>query len=217
MPRMAELKSTAINYIYIPVSFKNKINYREWFQPMRCFNFKCPCVVGGVMLAGILYMPLLSLATESSPEGVASAPVTVPVSPPAIHSATVMSVSAEEWNAHERQSRSSEPFLMLPGLLTVMQTVVQQPDSGVVLHYPENERGEVWVEELRDWLVALGLSSNRIQLIPGSNGDVINISQVVLMQNPANAQKPLSSPPVIITEPFPIKEATDTINGVEIP
>lgn len=184
---------------------------------MRFFNFKFPCVVGFVMLAGVLYMPLISLATESSPEEVASAPITVPLSPPAIHSATVMSVSAEQWNVHERQSRSGETLLMLPGLLTVMQAVVQQPDSGVVLHYPENERGEVWVEELRDWLVALGLSSNRIQLIPGSNGDVIYISHVPIMQNPANEQKSLSSSSGIITEPFQIKEATDAINGVEIP
>ena len=175
------------------------------------------------MLVGALGMPSPGLAAEVFPEGAESSSPT--------QSAVVLSVSAEQWNAprrdaqvsraqdaqerpQEKSPRSGKALVTLPGLLAVMQNVVQQPGSGVALHYPEDERGEVWVEELRDWLVALGLSSSRIQLIPGSSGDVINISQVVVMKNPPNGKNRL---PQVITEPFQIKEATGVVNGVEIP
>lgn len=178
---------------------------------MRYFNLKYCCVVGCLMLAGALSMPSSGMATEALPEGAALAATTLPAivaSPP---SPTVaLSVSAEQWSA----PHSGEMIVTLPGLLAVMQQVAQQPDSGVALHYPEDERGEVWVEELRDWLVALGLPSSRIQLIPGSSGDVINISQVVVMQGSVDVK---NTPLPVITEPFQIKEVTDAVNGVEIP
>lgn len=178
------------------------------------------------MLAGVLCMPLISKATDAAPDGVTFAPT--PIAAPAfsIQSAAVFSVSAEQWNApcmeaqvsrerpQERFQHNGETLVILPGLLAVMQQVMQQPNSGVVLHYPEDERGEIWAEELRDWLVALGLPSNRIQLIPGSSGDVINISHVAIVKNPADEKNTLSP---VITEPFQIKEATDVVNGVEIP
>lgn len=189
---------------------KYKIIHRSGYQLMRFFNLKGCCVVGHLMLAGILGMPspgtAMDLATEALPESAAS-------SPP-MQGAMGLSVSAEQWKAQEKSPRRGETLVTLPGLLMVMQEVVRQPDSSVMLHYPENERGEVWVEELRDWLVALGLPANRIQLIPGSNGDVINISQGVVMQGAADGK---NTPPSVITEPFQIKEATDVVNGVEIP
>ncbi len=173
---------------------------------MRWFNLKFCYVAGHLMLVGALGMPSPGLATDALSESVASSP--------SMPGAVALSVSAEQWNAQEKSPRSGKTLVTLPGLLAVMQSVVQQPGSGVALHYPEDERGEVWVEELRDWLVALGLSSSRIQLIPGSSGDVINISQVVVMKNPPDGKNRL---PQVITEPFKIKEATDAVNGVEIP
>lgn len=158
------------------------------------------------MMAGALAVPSSGWATEAVPESVA-------FSPSSQH-AVISSVSAAQWNTPENLPRSGEILVTLPGLLAVMENVVQQPGSGVALHYPEDERGEAWVEELRDWLVALGLSSNRIRLIPGSNADVINISQVAITQNQADGK---NTPPSVITEPFQIKEATDAVNGVEIP
>lgn len=110
--------------------------------------------------------------------------------------------------------RRGETIVTLPGLLAVMQQVVQQPGSGVALHYPEDEQGEAWADELRDWLVALGLASNRIQLTPGSNAGVINISLGAAIQS---AEEKRNTPPPVVTEPFQVKEATDAVNGVEIP
>lgn len=186
---------------------------------MRFFNLKYSCVVGCMMWVGALSMPSSGLAVEVFPESAESSPPT--------QGTAALSVTAEQWNApsmdgqvsrpQEKSPRSGETLVILPGLLAVMQKVVRQPGSGVALHYPEDELGEIWVEELRDWLVALGLPSNRIQLIPGSNGDVINISQVVVMQGSMNGQNTPSAPPSVITEPFQIKEVTDTVNGVEIP
>ena len=114
----------------------------------------------------------------------------------------------------ERPPRSGATVVTLPGLSAVMQEVVRQPGSSVALHYPESEDGEAWVDELREWLVALGLSSNRIQVIPGGSGDMVNIIPVNAMRNPADAQ---ASTPSRMAEPFHIEEAAEAANEVEIP
>lgn len=174
---------------------------------MRCFNVKSCYVVGHLMLVGVLGAPLPTMATDAAPDGVTFAPPPTAVAPSPMQDTAVFSVSAEI-------QHSGETLQVLPALLAVMRQVAQQPGSGIALHYPEDERGEASAEELRDWLVALGLPSSHIQLIPGSSGDVINISQVAIVQNPVEGKHTLSP---VITEPFQIKEATDVVNGVEIP
>lgn len=41
-------------------------------------------------------------------------------------------------------------------------------NSLLKIKYPGGDEGTLWVNELRSWLIALGLSSERIELIPGS-------------------------------------------------
>lgn len=41
----------------------------------------------------------------------------------------------------------------------------------IEIHYPGGEEGEVWIQELTDWLVALGVPSRFISVVPGSAAD----------------------------------------------
>lgn len=187
---------------------------------MRYFKLEFCCVVGLLISANFFGGPSAALAAEALPDSV--------VSPPVHQDVVAVGVDIGQWNApcmdgagcQERPQHSAETqrrgetIVTLPGLLAVMQQVVQQPGSGVVLHYPEDEQGEAWADELRDWLVALGLASNRIQLTPGSNAGVINISLGAAIQS---AEEKRNTPPPVVTEPFQVKEATDAVNGVEIP
>jgi hypothetical protein len=56
--------------------------------------------------------------------------------------------------------------------LPVLQRLVNEyehSDRGrIVIRYPGGDRGDAWAVELRDWLVALGISSRHISLEPGS-------------------------------------------------
>lgn len=49
-----------------------------------------------------------------------------------------------------------------------MHRMLQHPDSQLQIRYPGGDEGTLWANELRSWLVALGLTSQRIELIPGS-------------------------------------------------
>ena len=56
--------------------------------------------------------------------------------------------------------------------IPVLQRLVgdfEQSDGGrIVIRYPGGDRGDAWAADLRDWLVALGISSRHISLEPGS-------------------------------------------------
>ncbi|MCW9048400.1 MAG: hypothetical protein OQK46_10015 [Gammaproteobacteria bacterium] len=79
---------------------------------------------------------------------------------------------AETWDI----PRHGEALLTVPELSKVMQVWMDDPSRKIELRYPGGEEGELWVEELKDWFVSLGVPSNIIQLIPGSHAeDIINI------------------------------------------
>ncbi|RDH84940.1 MAG: hypothetical protein DIZ80_05610 [endosymbiont of Galathealinum brachiosum] len=79
---------------------------------------------------------------------------------------------AETWDI----PRHGEALLEVPELSSAMQKWMADPQQKIELRYPGGEEGELWVEELRDWFVTLGVPSGVIQISPGSNAeDVINI------------------------------------------
>jgi hypothetical protein len=46
----------------------------------------------------------------------------------------------------------------------------------IELQYPGGEEGELWVHQLMDWLVALGIPSTSLVAVPGSGkGDIIRL------------------------------------------
>jgi len=69
-----------------------------------------------------------------------------------------------EWSVPKKATT----LLEMPAIKKSMQTLLSEPNSFLKLKYPGGDEGTLWVNELRSWLVALGLSSTRIELVPGS-------------------------------------------------
>lgn len=73
-------------------------------------------------------------------------------------------VSAEEW----ARPRSGERILALQPLAEGVRAWMQSPGGYLLeIKYPGGEEGALWGEELRDWLISLGVPSSGIQVISG--------------------------------------------------
>ena len=84
---------------------------------------------------------------------------------------------AETWD----MQRHGEALLKVPELSTIMKKWMTDPRQIIEFRYPGGEEGELWVEELRDWYIALGVPSDAIQLSLGSDAeDIINIVLIKL-------------------------------------
>jgi len=64
--------------------------------------------------------------------------------------------------------QSGSALVREPALAAVMQEFIATPKARLVLHYPGGDEGSLWVHQVRAWLVALGVSSARIELVPGA-------------------------------------------------
>ncbi len=73
-------------------------------------------------------------------------------------------ITAIEW----AQPRSGEMIRTLPGVRAAMGVLAQSTTSRLSIHHPGGDQAIWWAEELRGWLISLGLSSKRIDLVPGS-------------------------------------------------
>jgi len=76
-------------------------------------------------------------------------------------------LQAEQWEL----ARSGESILSLPVLNQVMKAWLQDKKKKIEIQYPGGEEGEFWVQQLSDWLVALGIPSERMVTVPGSGAD----------------------------------------------
>lgn len=76
----------------------------------------------------------------------------------------VYSISAAEWS----QPRSGERVMTLVPVAELLQQWQQDSVGKIELLYPGGESGLLWAKELQDWLVALGIPSNQIQIRIGS-------------------------------------------------
>ncbi len=99
-------------------------------------------------------------------------------------------VGAEVWAS----PRQAETFLQHEGVGQLVRALLQAPESRLQLRYPDNEWGEIWGEELRTWLISLGISSDRLDLL----NDFENLDgvQIVLDDGLTHEQRiDLSEPP----------------------
>lgn len=64
--------------------------------------------------------------------------------------------------------KNATTLLQIPALQRVVNEFEKKEESKIVIQYPGGDEGNEWAIELRDWLVALGISSEEIQLQPGS-------------------------------------------------
>lgn len=82
---------------------------------------------------------------------------------PTVHAADTVLLHAAEWAA----PKQATTILSMPSIHKVMQKIQNTNNSILKIRYPGGDEGTLWANELRGWLVALGLSSKRIELIPG--------------------------------------------------
>lgn len=86
-------------------------------------------------------------------------------------------VSAEEW----ARPRQGDLLVTYPGLNEAIQEWNQHQSGRIQIRHPSGEEGILWAEELRDWLVALGVPSNLIETVPGGLG-AANIDLVFMLR-----------------------------------
>jgi len=73
-------------------------------------------------------------------------------------------LDAAEW----ARPRSGEAVAAMPTVREAVYVWAQSPGAALVIRHPRGEAGILWAEELRDWLVALGVPSADIDLRVGS-------------------------------------------------
>jgi len=78
--------------------------------------------------------------------------------------ARIYVVSADEW-ARPRSGAVIAEFDALRAAVGYWDTL----DNGlIVVRYPGEDSGELWAAELRDWLISLGVPSDYIRLVAGT-------------------------------------------------
>lgn len=80
---------------------------------------------------------------------------------------SVQIITADEW----ARPRSGESLAQMPALKqTVREYLSNDAGDGqrILIRHPRGEEGVLWAEELRGWLVALGITSEDIVVSPES-------------------------------------------------
>jgi len=85
----------------------------------------------------------------------------------------VTKITAEQWAI----PRHGERILSFPEIKKVMQEWQKNTEQSIEISYPGGENGELWLTELKDWLIALGVASVKIKTIAGSGSkDLIKLT-----------------------------------------
>ena len=80
---------------------------------------------------------------------------------------------AEQWEI----ARSGESILSLPVLNKIINAWLGDRQKKIEIQYPGGEEGDLWVHELIDWLVSLGIPSDHMVIVAGSGADdMINLT-----------------------------------------
>ena len=87
---------------------------------------------------------------------------------------------AEQWEL----ARNGERLLGIDGIANVVREWSSDNRQKIELQYPGGEEGELWVSQLTDWLVALGIPSTSLVAVPGSGkGDIIRLRVIRTGEN----------------------------------
>ena len=84
---------------------------------------------------------------------------------------------ANEWSV----PKQATTLLAMPAIRKSMNMLQENSYSFLQIKYPGGDEGTLWANELRSWLIALGLSSQRIELIPGSA--ISTVIELKILQN----------------------------------
>lgn len=78
-----------------------------------------------------------------------------------------LTISAEQWEV----TRQGERLVELQPVRQLVKQWSRTEDKMIELQYPGGEEGELWVNELKDWLISLGVASKYQLIVPGSGHD----------------------------------------------
>jgi hypothetical protein len=76
-----------------------------------------------------------------------------------------LQITAAEW----AQPHSGQWLLRQPALVEAVHQLQAKHGAVLEIRYPGGDDGSLWARELQAWLVALGIESARIRLLPGSD------------------------------------------------
>ena len=85
---------------------------------------------------------------------------------------------AEQWEL----SRNGERLLGISGIAEVVNEWSSDDRQQIELQYPGGEEGELWVYQLMDWLVALGIPSNNLVAVPPQKNQFLWKHLLVMMK-----------------------------------
>lgn len=74
----------------------------------------------------------------------------------------VREVTAQQWD----RPRSGGMVRTIPAIRAIVLDL--RPGVSLAIRYPGGEQGLLWAEELKGWLVSLGVASARIRLVAGA-------------------------------------------------
>ena len=75
------------------------------------------------------------------------------------------------------QPRNGQAVLQMAAVSDAVRELIGMPGATLEVHYPGGDAGSLWAHELQGWLVALGVCSAQIALMPGSGrADAIHLS-----------------------------------------
>jgi len=87
--------------------------------------------------------------------------------------AVVIVITAEQWAI----PRHGERVVKLPEMQKLVRLWQNNSNQAIEISYPGGENGELWLRELIDWLIALGISSVNIKTTVGSGSkDIIKLT-----------------------------------------
>lgn len=90
-----------------------------------------------------------------------------PVANPPAPADQVYTLDASLW----ARPRSGEAVTGLAPVREAVQALINRPGSRLAIRYPGGEEGGLWAQELRDWLVALGVEPELLLMQPGLGHD----------------------------------------------
>lgn len=90
-----------------------------------------------------------------------------------------MPATASAWTldaATWARPRSGAAVLSMSPLPAVVGAWSRRPDDRIVVRHPGGESGELWATELRDWLVALGVPGDHVEVTGGGEPERLVIA-----------------------------------------
>ena len=76
-------------------------------------------------------------------------------------------IKSEQWD----MPRHGETVIRIPGMSKFLNQWAEKTDNIIEIRYPGGEEGELWMQELKDWLIALGVPGKSMVPAPGSGSD----------------------------------------------